>query len=83
MTPAAIISVLPVVLEDMAEKEAVKRVSYSHLMYIGENTARAVSKGKYLPVEYKDIIKPKKKDTRTADQVASDIIKQAGLTVIQ
>ena len=81
MRIGAIVSVLPAVLLDRAREEAVRKVSYSHLMYIGENTAKAVSRGRYLPVEYNDIINPKPKDTRTADEIATDVVNKVGIKV--
>lgn len=66
----------------MIKQEAVQRASYSHLMIIGENTARAVSNGKYLPLEYKDIVSPKPKDNRSGDEIARDIAEKAGLNIV-
>ena len=50
------------------------------LMYISENTARA-SSGRYLTKRYAEIIGEAKKDTRTGEEIAADIITRAGLVV--
>ena len=39
------------------------------------------SQNKHLTQRYIDVITPKKIDTRSADEIAADIIKRAGLTL--
>lgn len=51
------------------------------LRIITENTAKQVG-GNYMTAKYEDLIKPKKKDNRTGDEIAADVIKNAGIKVI-
>ena len=51
------------------------------LRMIGENTAK-VSSGSYMTAKFEDIINPKPVDNRTGEEIASDIIKHAGIEVI-
>lgn len=46
-----------------------------------ENTAR-MSQGSYTAARFYDIINPKPVDNRTGEEIASDIIKRAGIEVI-
>jgi hypothetical protein len=47
-------------------------------MYITE-CLRLSGEGKYLTTPYLDLIKPRKRDTRSVDEVISDVAKRAGL----
>ena len=38
--------------------------------------------GKTLTQRYTDLLKPKKKDNRTAEQIANDVIKSIGLKMV-
>ncbi len=40
-----------------------------------------IPQSKYLTTDFNDIIHPDEKDNRTADEIASDVIKNAGLTL--
>ena len=51
------------------------------LRIIGENTANMGS-GHYIIDKISDIINPKPVDNRTGEEIAADIIKQAGIEVI-
>lgn len=44
----------------------------ANIRLIGENTAKLVQ-GSYIKAEYEDIINPKPKDDRTADEIISNI----------
>ena len=62
-------------------KQQVKDTAYrvyvtDCLKLIAENTGNIS-----LKLRYYDIINPKKEDTRTGDEIVSDIIKRAGLVV--
>lgn len=46
-----------------------------------ENTAK-ISGGSYIGLEYSKILHQKPKDNRTAEEIAADIIKLAGIEVI-
>ena len=39
-----------------------------------------IPKQEYISVDYVDMIYPKKKDTRSGDEIALDVIKNAGLS---
>lgn len=52
------------------------------LRIITENTAKAVG-GSYIEGRYKDIIKPKRQDNRTAEQIIADTLAGAGIEVIK
>ena len=51
------------------------------LKVIGENTAKSANGG-YIKDRWIDIIEPKEMDTRTGAEIASDVIKKAGLKII-
>lgn len=51
------------------------------LRMVTENTAK-MSQGAYTIARFYDIINPKPVDNRTWDEIAADIIKQAGIEVI-
>ena len=51
------------------------------LRMVAENTAK-LSKGTYTVAKFEDIINPKPIDNRTGEEIASDIIKNAGIEVI-
>lgn len=46
-----------------------------------ENTAK-LSGGSYIGLEYSEIIHPKSKDNRTAEEIVMDVIAKAGIEVI-
>ena len=46
-----------------------------------ENTAK-LSCGSYIGLEYSEIIHPKPKDNRTAEEIVMDVIAKAGIEVI-
>ena len=46
-----------------------------------ENTAK-LSGGSYIGIEYSEIIHPKPKDNRTAEEIVMDVIAKAGIEVI-
>lgn len=49
-------------------------------MYLGEAVANALG-GSYIPRRFGDLFDDTPKDERTADEIALDIIKRAGLQV--
>ena len=51
------------------------------LRIISENTAK-MGGGSYITAKFADIINPKPVDNRTGEEIAADIIKQAGIEVI-
>ena len=46
-----------------------------------ENTAK-LSDGSYIGIEYSEMLHPKPKDNRTAEEIAMDVIAKAGIEVI-
>ena len=51
------------------------------LKTITENTER-FNGGAHMAVRYVDIMHPQKEDTRTGAEIAADVLKKAGLTLI-
>ena len=51
------------------------------LRILSENTAK-VGGGSYITAKFADIINPKPVEKRTGEEIAADIIKQAGIEVI-
>ena len=51
------------------------------LRIISENTAK-MGGGSYITAKFADIINPMPVDNRTGEEIASDIIKRAGIEVI-
>lgn len=52
------------------------------LRIISENTAK-MGGGSYITAKFADIINPKPVDNRTGEEIAADIIKRAGIEVIE
>lgn len=46
-----------------------------------ENTAK-LSGGSYIGIEYSEMLHPKPKDNRTAEEIVADVIAKAGIEVI-
>ena len=63
------------------EDKAVKIYYAECLRIISENTAK-MGGGSYITVKLADIINQKPVDSRTGEEIAADIIKQAGIEVI-
>ena len=63
------------------EDKAVKIYYAECLRIITENTAK-IGGGSYITVKLDDILNPKPVDNRTGEEIASDIIKRAGIEVI-
>ena len=60
--------------------EAFQEYVADSLMYLGEAVANALG-GSYIPTRFGDLFDDAPKDERTADEIALDIIKRAGLQV--
>ena len=52
------------------------------LRIISENTAK-MGGGSYITAKFADIINPKPADNRIGEEIAADIIKRAGIEVIE
>ena len=63
------------------EDKAVKIYYAECLRIISENTAKMAG-GSYIVAKLSDIINPKPVEKRTAEEIAADIIKRAGIEVI-
>ena len=63
------------------EEKAVKIYYAECLRMISENAASGGG-GSYMAVKFEDIVNPKPVDNRTVEEIAADIIKQAGIEVI-
>lgn len=64
------------------EKQTYQIYVADTLQTISENTS-ILARGKYVAKQYSEIIHPKPKDTRTGAEIAADVIKNAGLTLIR
>lgn len=64
------------------QEDKAVRIYYAEcLRIIAENTAK-MGCGSYINAKLSDIINPKPADNRTGEEIAADIIKQAGIEVI-
>ena len=63
-----------------AKTEAYRIYVTDALRIVAENTARYAG-GNYIKTRYADIIKPKKQDNRTCEEITADIIARCGLVV--
>lgn len=77
----AIISTLPEKLKQDVENELYREYISECLRMLTESTAKIVSNS-YMSVSYYDIINPKAKDNRTAEEIVIDVITKAGLEVV-
>ena len=64
------------------QRDLVYRIYVTNCLRImTENTAKQVG-GNYMTAEYTDLIHPKKKDNRTGNEIAADVIRNAGIKVV-
>lgn len=64
------------------QRDLIYRIYVTNCLRImTENTAKQVG-GNYMAAEYEDLIKPKKKDNRTGNEIAADVIRNAGIKVV-
>ena len=64
------------------QRDLIYRIYVANCLRImTENTAKQ-SGGNYMTAEYEDLIKPKKKDNRTGNEIAADVIRNAGIKVV-
>lgn len=78
MRPAALLSVLFPRIKELELKKVYRVYVTDALRIITENTAR-IAGGKSITARYADIIEEKKPDTRTAEEIAGDVITRGGL----
>lgn len=63
------------------ERRAWQSYVADSLRVITENTAKYAGGG-YIRERWVDIVSPKKKDTRTGEEIVADVIKKSGLKVV-
>lgn len=78
----AIISMLPEVLKQSCEQDAYKTYLAECMRMVTENTAKFAG-GRYMSISFGEMLHPKPIDTRTGDEIVADIIKGAGLTIVE
>ena len=69
-------------LQKDGEREMLGHYIANGIKMLTENTAKIVG-GSYLSVSYNDIINPKPNDDRTGNEIAADVIRGAGLKIVQ
>ena len=72
LTVKAYIAALPAVIKQKAKDDAYRVYVTEALRILGENTAKYGS-GSYLKAHYTEIIEEKPKETRTSDEIVSQI----------
>lgn len=77
----AILSVLSEKIKEDAEADIFRNYMASCARIITENTA-AVCNGSFITAQYQDIIHNRLTDSRTAEDIISEVVSGAGLEVI-
>lgn len=77
---SAIIAVFPYVYKRFLQKENLQKFTFENLRLIAKNTAK-FSQGEFYKVTYDEIFGAVKEDPRSAEEIAADIIKRAGLVM--
>ena len=65
-----------------AEQQAFACYVADAVKIITENTAKYAS-GSYMKMRFMDVMKPQKKEWRTGEEIAADVIRSAGLVVVE
>lgn len=73
---------LPTSIKRQCEQDIFHDYIANGIQMISENTARKAG-DRYLSLSYREIIHPKPVDNRTGDEIVEDIIRRAGLTVVE
>lgn len=73
---------LPTAIKRQCEQDIFHDYIANAIQMISENTARKAG-DRYLSLSYREIIHPKPVDNRTGDEIVEDIIRRAGLTVVE
>ena len=64
------------------QRDLIYRIYVTNCLRImTENTAKQVG-GNYMTAEYEDLIKLKKKENRTGNEIAADVILNAGIKIV-
>lgn len=73
---------LPTAIKRQCEQDIFRDYIANGIQMISENTA--IKEGdRYLSLSYREVIHPKPVDNRTGDEIVDDIIRRAGLTVLE
>lgn len=78
----ALLPMLMARLHRDGEREMWGQYIATGLKMLTENTAK-IAGGSYLTVSYTDIIHPKPQDERTGDEIVADVIRGAGLKIVE
>ena len=73
---------LPTSIKRQCEQDIFRDYIANGIQMISENTARKAG-DRYLSLSYMEVIHPKPVDNRTGDEIVEDIIRRAGLTVVE
>lgn len=77
----AVIAALPSLIKAKVDEDVYRMYTAECMRIITENTAKYAGGG-IITAKYSDIVNPKQKDARSGEQIASDVIKKAGLKVV-
>ena len=77
----ACLSILPMELKRQCEREILRRYITDGIQMITQNTA-GCDKRLYLSIGYEDIINPKPEESRSAEDIVADVVKNAGLKLV-
>lgn len=73
---------LPEALKQASKEEAYRWYMAECLLMATENTAKFVG-GRYMTLSFDELLHPKPVDNRTGDEIVADIIRGAGLTIVE
>jgi hypothetical protein len=68
-------------LKKQCEREILRRYITDGIQMITQNTA-GFDKRLYLSIGYEDIIRPKPEESRSAEDIVADVMKNAGLKLV-
>lgn len=80
MGARAIILALPYAIKQSQEEELYRVYIAKCVQMLTENTAK-MCHGRYITLEYTELISPKKQDDRKPEEIVSDILTKAGIEV--
>ena len=73
---------LPTAIKRQCEQDIFRDYIANGIQMISENAARREG-DRYLSLSYREVIRQKPVDNRTGDEIVEDIIRRAGLTVVE
>lgn len=71
MTVYGLITALPLLIRKQAERSTLERYIAMGLRFVSENTAHTPEGGRYLGVDYDELIHPAPPETRTKEEIIS------------